>query len=90
MLDTERQYFAQNLPSLLQQYRGRFVVIRDEVVVGAFDTMDEALREGARRFGLQSFLARRVEESLPEMSFPALTLGLLHADPPDAVRGTGN
>ena len=90
MLDTERQYYVDHLAELLGQYRGRFVVIKDTSVVGAFDTMDEALREGARRFGLQSFLARRVEETLPELTFPALTLGLLHADPPHSVRGTGN
>ena len=43
--------------------------------------MDEALREGGRRFGLQSFLVRRVIETIAEVSFPALALGLIHADP---------
>ena len=89
MLDAERQYYADNLDALLRQYRGRFVVIKDNAVIGAFDTMDGAIREGARRFGLESFLARRVEEHAPELSFPALTLGLLHADPPQPIHWAG-
>ena len=90
MLDAERRYYSDHLVDLLEQYRGRFIVIKDSSVVGAFDTMDEALREGARRFGLSSFLARRAEETSPEVSFPALTLGLLHADPPHPVFRPGS
>jgi hypothetical protein len=90
MLDVERKYFADNLPSLLSQYGGRFIVIKDQTVVGAFGTIDEALREGARRFGLQSFLTRLVSETPHEISIPALTLGVLYANPPYPVRGAGN
>jgi hypothetical protein len=86
VLDTERQYFDQHKTELMAQFRGRFVVIKGEEVIGAYDTMGDALREGARRFGLDSFLARRVEESTPGASFPALTLGLINAKPPHPVR----
>ena len=89
MLDTERQYYDDNLPALLDQYRGRFVVIKDRAVAGAFGTIDDALQEGARRFGLQPFLIRLVDEAPQVVSIPALTLGLLHANPPHSVRGSG-
>lgn len=76
MLDIERQYYVEHLSELLDHCRDRFVVIKGTEVVGAFDTLDEALREGTRRFGLASFLARRVEQTTPDASVPALTLGL--------------
>jgi len=86
MLEVERQYFDEHLKDLLAQYRGRFIVIKGQEVIGAYDTMAEALSEGARRFGLDSFLARRVQESTPGVSFPALTLGLINAEPSRPVR----
>jgi len=82
MLDAERQFYSENLSSLLAQYSGRFIVVKGHAVVGAFGTADEAMREGARRFGLESFLLRLVTAHSPSISIPALTLGLLHADPP--------
>lgn len=53
MLDVERQYFADHLEDLLQQYPGRFVVVKAQRVVGDFDTPEAALREAARMFGLE-------------------------------------
>ena len=90
MLDVERKYYDENLPSLLEHYRGRFVVIKDHTVLGPFNTIEDALGEGARLYGLESFLARQVTETPPVVSNPALDLGLLHADPSYAVRGPGN
>ena len=81
MLDKERQLFSDKHAELVSQHLGQFVVIKDETVIGAFNTMDEALAEGARRFGLQPFLVRQVTESINEtVDIPALTLGILRAD----------
>ncbi len=81
MLDTERQYFAEHRAELVSRHMGQFVVIRDDELIGAFNTIEEALAEGARRFGLTPFLVRQVtvtEEE--EVNIPALTLGILRAD----------
>lgn len=81
MLEKERQVFSDKHAELVSQHRGQFVVIKDEEVVGAFNTIDEAPAEGARRFGLQPFLVRQVTESVNEaVDIPALTLGILRAD----------
>jgi len=81
MLERERQYFSEHLGELISQHLGQFVVIKDDELVGAFNTIEEALAEGARRFGLTPFLVRQVtvaEEK--EINIPALTLGILRAD----------
>ncbi|HXL79644.1 MAG TPA: DUF5678 domain-containing protein [Pyrinomonadaceae bacterium] len=81
MLDKERQYFADHLAELLSQHLGQFVVVKDDELIGAFNTIEEALAEGARRFGLKPFLVRQVSAAdEKEINIPALTLGLLHAD----------
>ena len=80
MLEQERAFYERNLPQWLERYAGRFVLIKGEELIGTFDTVDDALAEGARRFGLESFLVRRVEAAPQEIQIPALTFGLLRAD----------
>lgn len=81
MLEKERQYFLEHRDELVSRHLGRVVLIKDEELVGAFNTIEEALTEGTRRYGLTPFLVREVtatEEK--EINIPALTLGLLRAD----------
>jgi hypothetical protein len=86
MLAEERRYYDEHLPEWLERIPGRFVLVRGQDLVGQFDTYEEALAEGARRFGLSPYLVRRVEHHQPEVSAPALTLGLLNADSQHSVR----
>ena len=76
MLDRERAYFEAHRDEFLRLYPKRFVVIKDEELLGVFNTIEEALAEGARRVGLQPFLTRQVVEVQPEVAVPALMLGL--------------
>lgn len=81
MLEKERQLFADKHSELLAMYPDKFVVIKEDEIVGAFATIEEALSEAARRFGLQPFLVRKVTQELESVvDVPALTLGILNAD----------
>jgi hypothetical protein len=42
--------------------KGRFVLIKDENVVGDFGSYEDALAEGYRRFGNVEFLVKEVKE----------------------------
>lgn len=77
MLDRERKLFVAHAEEWAKTYPGRFLVVKDETLVGNFATIDEALAAGARRFGLQPFLVRRAGEKEETVSVPALTLGLI-------------
>ena len=81
MLEKERQYFSKHHSELLSRHLGKVVLLKDEELIGAVNTIEEALAEGARRFGLTPFLVREVTASEEnEVNIPALTLGLLRAD----------
>jgi hypothetical protein len=86
MLDTERQYFEQHREELLQQFPGKFLVIKDQQVCGAFDTITDALTLGSRDFGTSSFLVRRTDQQPEAISIPALTLGILSANTSRTIR----
>jgi len=80
MLESELKYFDINRAEWLKEHYGKFVLIKDEIFLGAFDNQKDALVEGARRFGMQSFLIKKLEETEDLIYIPALTLGILHAD----------
>lgn len=80
MLEQERQFYAEHLPEWLAEYPGKFVLIKGSDLIGVFDTIEDALAGGARRFALEPFLVRRVQEKQDEINIPALTLGILRAN----------
>ena len=81
MLSEEREFFDERLPEWLTSCPGRVVVVKGRELVGVFDSEDEALAAGARRFGLAPVLVRRVQAVPEEADVPALALGILHAGP---------
>jgi len=74
MLEIERDFFDERREEWLAFLRHRYVLVKERTLVGDFDTQEDALVEGARRFGLQSFLVRRVEDHEEVVALPALTL----------------
>jgi hypothetical protein len=89
MLETELKFLHSNKDNLLQQFGGKFLVIKGEEVGGAYDTMDDALQGAAFAYGVNNVLIRRVSDADLEISIPALTLGLMNADIPNSNSGTG-
>ena len=81
MLEVERRTFDENLEKWLASHANRVVLIKEADVVGFFDDEVSAIEEGARRFGLTSFLVHRIEPKPYTVSAPALMLGILRANP---------
>ncbi len=81
MLEVERQYLDNNRDELQKKYGGKVLVVKGESVSGAFDTIEEALQGAVAQHGLENVLIRRPSEGQIEFTAPALTLGILSADP---------
>ena len=81
MLDKERKFYREKHDELVKTSFGKFVLIKGEEIIGVFNTIEEALSEGARRFGLQSFLVREIRQEVEAtIDIPALSLGIISAD----------
>jgi hypothetical protein len=89
MLETERQFFDNNREDLLRRFPGKFIVVKEQQVLGPFDLIEDALGAGAKEFGMTSFLVRRTDQLPEDASIPALTLGLLRADSSHPIDGPG-
>ena len=75
-LEAELAYFNEHRAELLAQHAGKFVVIQDSGLVGAFDSSEAAYEYGVSRFGLTPFLIKQVLEVDPTAHAPALYTGL--------------
>lgn len=54
-------YFVEHQAELVQHHLGKFVVIHDEAVCGAYDSALEASTQAQKKFGIGTFLVQRVQ-----------------------------
>lgn len=88
MLEEELAFYEKNLENWLSLYPGKFVLVKGEELVGVYDSNEQALTAGASLFGLASYLIRCIEKSKEDIKLPALTLGLLYANPTHSTYST--
>jgi hypothetical protein len=63
-LADEQAWFEKNRAFISSQYKGQYVLVRDQAVQGAFPTFDAAYKAGSQRFGATGqFL---VKQALPQ------------------------
>lgn len=62
MLEKEFQYFIDNQKELVKKYPGKFIVIKEHDVLGAYNTQLEAYREGQKLTPIGTFLIQECNE----------------------------
>lgn len=60
-LEREFKYYLKNQDDLVRKYNGKFVVIKGETVLGAYDTETEAVNKTSETEELGTFLVQRCE-----------------------------
>jgi hypothetical protein len=68
-LAVEIKTFNDLKASLEQNHMGKFVVVKDNKLIGAWDTLDSAASEAVARFGRGPYLIRQV--GAPQIVLPA-------------------
>lgn len=56
MLDNEFKYYLSNQDALVEKYNGKFIVIKDEQVIGVYNSHVEAYSETTKTEKLGTFL----------------------------------
>jgi hypothetical protein len=78
-LDLELDAFARMKEQLLVTHEGKFVVIHDQKLVGAYDSAENAYTAGVQAFGQDLFLVKKVLREEPVYTNHALANGLINA-----------
>lgn len=78
-LQQEREFFKAHQAEWAKTHPGKFVVVKGTELVGVFDNPENAVADGMRRFGSESFLVRGVNEKEETLRIPSLMFGLINA-----------
>ena len=60
-LEREFKYYIEHQDELVEKYNGKFIVIKDCKVIGAFDSELEAIEKTAEQYELGTFLVQKCE-----------------------------
>jgi hypothetical protein len=60
-LEKEFKYYLEHQDELVKKYYGKFVVIKDNKVIGAFDSELEAIEKTSETHELGTFLVQKCE-----------------------------
>ena len=61
MLDKELQYYIENQAELVQNYQGKFLVIKNQAVIGIYNAEIEAYSETVKEHELGTFLIQECQ-----------------------------
>lgn len=76
-LKADFEYFVSNQKELVQKYNGKYIVIKDRQVVGAFDSELDAYADASSKYTAGTFLiqpCRPGEESYTQTFYSRVTL----------------
>jgi hypothetical protein len=80
-LERELATFQAHLSEWSRAHSGKFALVVGEELIGVFDTPEKAYEAGILRFGNIPMLIRQLRPDDETAFLPALTLGLIYADP---------
>jgi hypothetical protein len=60
-LEAEFDYYLRHQEDLVKRFNGKFIVIKDQKVVGSYDTEAEAIKEASKQHELGTFLVQKCE-----------------------------
>lgn len=76
VLDTELKTYAQHRDHLLGTAEGKFVLIRNDQVIGVYDSKMDAIAQGYRQFGNVPFLVKQIVRIEIPLDFVSNLLGV--------------
>ena len=58
-LEKEFDYYLEHQDELIKEYNGKFIVIKDDAVIGEYESELEAVEETSKRHELGTFLVQK-------------------------------
>ena len=76
ILDMEYKTYRQQLPLLVLQNEGKYVLIKGDKIDSLWDTHKDAVQAGFQRFNLGPFLVERVQKNPTVWHMPCRVVGV--------------
>jgi len=78
--EEELKFFESKRMEWLEKYRDKYVLIKGKELIDVFATLEDAYKEGIKRFGNKPFFIKQVVEVEPIEKTPSLMFGIIHAN----------
>ena len=69
MLDREFQTFQENKQNLVKNHKGKFVLIKDDEIIGIFENELDAVNQGNEQFKDSHFLVNEITDDKFKIRF---------------------
>ena len=69
MLDREFQTFQENKQNLVKNHKGKFVLIKDDEIIGIFEYELDAVKQGNEQFKDSHFLVNEITDDKFKIRF---------------------
>ena len=76
LLEKEIETYNAHKSELVVQSKGKYVLIKDDRIIGVFDSEMDAAHQGYERFGNVPFLVKQVVEVEVPLDFTSSLLGV--------------
>ena len=60
-LEKEFDFFVKNQDELVKKHRGKYIVIKNQAVIGVYDELNEAITETSKKEQRGTFLVQKCE-----------------------------
>jgi len=80
VLIKELTFFESMKNKWLEKYKDKYVLIKGEELIDEFTSLEDAYKEGVKRYGNQPFFIKKVVEVEQTEKIPSLILGIIHAN----------
>jgi hypothetical protein len=74
-LDAELRTYRSHLDELIGRAKGKYVLIKGELVIDVFENQTDAITKGFKQFGNNPFLVKRVTDVEVPLNFTTFNLG---------------
>ncbi len=78
-VDINFEAFQKQLPELLKNYEGKYVLLNNSKIISYFDTAFEAFQKGIKEYGEGKFSIQEVTEVVESLGFYSHVGDALHA-----------
>ncbi len=79
-LQKEFNYYIKNRDEFVKNYEGRYLVIKDEQILGVYDARGEAIKETMKEYELGTFMVHLVKPGDDDIKITFRSRVLIHAE----------
>lgn len=69
MLEKEYRYYKKHKEELTDKYLGKHIVIKDDKVVGVYNSLEEAMLNSLQKYQLGTFFVKQIEKEEQVLCF---------------------